>query len=183
MKNEQPFLLRWRCIMACCPPPLVGCAQRPARGPKGEEEGKPRTKHTSPEDAQIVSHHTDGLMSQLVSLSQALAQHIQEGFPVLAAKRGDWRCSTLQKNTLWMERGWWCYKNKNDPDLELVLAWEQVRETEVRSWLAQMPWRAQGVKSLLSSPEARTREPCLLASERDAKKRSSLWHLYSSEHS
>lgn len=82
-----------------------------------------------------------------------------------------------------MERGWWCYKKKNDPELEVVLAWEQVRETEVRSWLPRMPWRAQGVKSWLSSPEARTREPCLLASERDAKKRSSLWHLYSSEHS
>lgn len=102
--------------------------------PKGEEEGKPRTKHTSPEDAQVVSHHTDGLMSQLVSLFQALAQHIQEGFPVLAAKRGAWHCVTYRKiHCGWKEGGgvikskmiqiwsWYWHENKwekqrSDPD-------------------------------------------------------------------
>lgn len=101
---------------------------------KREEEGKPRTKHSSPGDAQVLSHHTDGLMSQLVSLSQALAQHIQESFQVLAAKRGDWCCATYRKiHCGWKEGGgvikskmiqiwsWYWHQNKweklrSDPD-------------------------------------------------------------------
>lgn len=101
---------------------------------KGEEEGKPKTKYTSPEDAQVLNHHTDGLMSQLVSLSQALGQHIQEGFRVLAAKRGDWRWATYRKiHCEWKEVGgvikskmiqiwsWYWHQNKweklrSDPD-------------------------------------------------------------------
>lgn len=102
--------------------------------PKGEEEGKPRTKLTSPEDAQAISHHIDRPRSQLVFLFQALAQHIQEGFPVLAEKRGAWRCATYRKiHCGWKEGGgvtkskmiqiwsWYWHENKweklrSDPD-------------------------------------------------------------------
>lgn len=111
---------------------------------KGEEEGTQRTKHTSPEEAQIASYHSDGLMSQLASLSQALAQHIQEGFPVLATKRRDWRCATHRKIHCGWKEGGGVIKSK----MIQIWSWDwhenKWEKTEVRSWLPQMPWRAQG---------------------------------------
>lgn len=54
--------------------------------PREEEEGGLRTKHTSPEGAEVASHHQ---IDELTGFPfQALAQHNQEGFPVLTAKRG-----------------------------------------------------------------------------------------------
>lgn len=148
---------------------------------KGEEEGTQRTKHTSPEEAQIASYHSDGLMSQLASLSQALAQHIQEGFPVLATKRRDWRCATHRKIHCGWKEGGGVIKSK------MIQIW---------SW----DWHENKWEKLRSDPDSlkcpggprgeifavSTRskdEGALPLGKWDAKTRSSLWHLYSSEHS